>query len=93
MKDTISQAVVEELRHYVYRLVDPRDGVTFYVGKGSGQRVLQHQWDALENPLPSGRRERIRQIRAAGKTEILIIHRHGMDEATALHVEAALIAA
>ncbi len=67
--------------------------MTFYVGKGSGQRVLQHQWDALENPLPSDRRERIWQIRAAGTTETLIIHRHGMDEATALHVEAALIAA
>jgi|GEM_PF-7020802 len=28
--------VIEKLKTYVYRLVDPRDGETFYVGKGRG---------------------------------------------------------
>ena len=27
---------------YVYRLIDPRDGETFYVGKGQGNRVFSH---------------------------------------------------
>lgn len=93
MSDTIPQAVVEELKFYVYRLVDPRTGETFYVGKGSGQRVLQHRWDALDDPLPTDRLDRIREIRAAGMEEALVIHRHAMDEATALHVEAAVMAA
>jgi hypothetical protein len=92
MNDTIPQAVIEELQHYVYRLVDPRNEETFYVGKGSGQRVLQHRWEALASVLPLDRLQRIRDIRAAGGTEVLIVHRHGMDETTALHVEAALIA-
>jgi hypothetical protein len=87
----IPQEVVDALQYYVYRLVDPRNEETFYVGKGSGQRVLHHQWQALENPLPLDRLQRIREIRAAGAKEQVIIHRHGMDEATALHVEAALI--
>lgn len=31
---------------YVYELVNPIDGKTFYVGKGSGNRVHQHEKDA-----------------------------------------------
>ena len=27
---------------YVYTLIDPRDGVVFYVGKGSGRRMHEH---------------------------------------------------
>ena len=35
-----SSSVSEQLKHYVYRLIDPRNGNTFYVGKGKGDRVL-----------------------------------------------------
>lgn len=34
------------MEHYVYILVDPRDGDPFYVGKGSGDRVLAHEAEA-----------------------------------------------
>ena len=27
-----SKGVAEQLKHYVYRLIDPRDGQTFYIG-------------------------------------------------------------
>ena len=91
MTTSIPQSVIESLRHYVYRLVDPRDNATFYIGKGSGERVLQHAWDALDEPLPSARLQRIRDIRASGLTEVLVIHRHGLGAETAFHVEAALI--
>lgn len=93
MPQFIPQAVVEALDFYVYRLVDPRNFETFYVGKGSGQRVLQHAWDALDDALPSEKLDRIRRIRSTGQEEILIIHRHGLNELTAFHVEAALIGA
>ena len=33
--------------YYVYRLVDPRDNSTFYVGKGVGNRVFTHVADAV----------------------------------------------
>lgn len=37
-----SPDVVAQLSYYVYRLIDPRDGQTFYVGKGKENRVFQH---------------------------------------------------
>lgn len=41
--------VIEKLQAYVYRLVDPRNGKTFYVGKGRGNRVFAHAKEALRN--------------------------------------------
>ena len=29
----------ESLGRYIYRLIDPRNGETFYVGQGKGNRV------------------------------------------------------
>ena len=34
--------VCDKLGNYVYRLIDPRNGETFYVGKGKGNRVFSH---------------------------------------------------
>ncbi|MSP66728.1 MAG: hypothetical protein EXQ96_01250 [Alphaproteobacteria bacterium] len=92
MIDEIPQAAVEALEFYVYRLVDPRNGKTFYVGKGSGQRALQHLRAALRDAVPSDPLDDcIQKILASGNEVTVIIHRHGMDEPTALAVEAALI--
>jgi hypothetical protein len=77
----------------VYRLIDPRNGETFYVGKGRGNRVFAHirvagglEGDDLDNKI-----KRIHQINVAGFDVAHVIHRHGMDERTAFEVEAALI--
>jgi hypothetical protein len=85
--------VVEKLKWYVYRLIDPRNGETFYVGKGRGNRVFSHiraeqdlEGDDLDNKI-----KRIREIRVAGFEVAHVIHRHGLDEKTAFEVEAALI--
>jgi hypothetical protein len=85
--------VIERLKTYVYRLIDPRNGETFYVGKGKGNRVFAHirgeqgiEGDDLDNKM-----KRIRQIRLAGFDVAHVIHRHGMDEATAFEVESALM--
>ena len=90
---TFPPAVSEELKTYVYRLIDPRDGETFYVGKGKRNRVFAHihaeanlEGDDLGNKMA-----RIRSIRLVGLEVGHVIHRHGMNDETALEVEAALI--
>jgi hypothetical protein len=86
--------VIKELKSYVYRLIDPRNGETFYVGKGKGNRVFQHLKGALaveEVDEFSDKIQTIREIINAGLNVIHVIHRHGMDESLASEVEAALI--
>lgn len=85
--------VARRLKTYVYRLIDPRNGETFYIGKGHGNRVFSHiraepdlEGDDLDNKV-----KRIREIRLAGFEVAHVIHRHGMDDKTAFEVECALI--
>jgi hypothetical protein len=66
--DGFPPGVAGKLRTYVYRLIDPRNGETFYVGKGKGNRVFAHirlerrlEGDELDNKV-----NRIREIHAAG---------------------------
>ena len=93
--NTFPPGVVAKLKTYVYRLIDPRNGETFYVGKGRGSRVYAHiqaeqkiEDDELDHKL-----QRIREIQLAGLEVGHVIHRHGMDDRTAFEVEAALIEA
>jgi hypothetical protein len=83
--------VADKLKTYVYRLIDPHNGETFYVGKGHGDRVFAHIREQVEEDDPNNKLKRIRDIRLAGFEVAHVIHRHGMDEKTALEVEAALI--
>ncbi|WP_448325877.1 LEM-3-like GIY-YIG domain-containing protein [Sulfitobacter sp. M13] len=40
--DAFPVGVGEKLKFYVYRLIDPRNGETFYIGKGKNDRIFQH---------------------------------------------------
>lgn len=83
--------VAEKLKTYVYRLIDPRNGETFYLGKGQGDRIFAHIREQVEEDDPNNKLRRIRDIHLAGFEVAHVIHRHGMDDRTALEVEAALI--
>lgn len=86
---TFLPGVAEKLKTYVYRLIDPRNGETFYVGKGQGDRVFAHIREQVEGDDPNNKLKRIRDIHLAGFEVAHVIH--GMDDRTALEVEAALI--
>jgi hypothetical protein len=90
---TFTPDIAAKLKWYVYRLIDPRNGETFYVGKGKGNRVFAHVKADLNADDPSLKLQRIRQIQLAGLGVDHVIHRHGMDEQMAYQVEAALIEA
>ena len=85
----------KKLGSYVYRLIDPRNGQTFYVGKGKGNRVFQHVAAELafdeDEDSASTKIKTIRQIKLAGLEPIHIIHRHGLSDHGAILSEAVLI--
>lgn len=89
---SFSQRTIDALGHYVYRLVDPRNGTTFYVGKGVGQRVFNHVEELKNTPeRASDKLAVLKELASSNLDPEYIIHRHGMDADTAFEVEAALI--
>ena len=36
--------------YYVYGLVDPRTSQFFYIGKGTGNRIFEHEMESIESP-------------------------------------------
>ncbi len=50
--DSFPSGVAAKLGWYVYRLIDPEDGETFYVGKGTGDRIFHHvrgDWSKIDD--------------------------------------------
>ena len=89
-----SETVCNKIGNYVYRLIDPRNGETFYVGKGRNNRVFQHIAEQLPEDLEEGaapKLDRIRAIHRAGLEVQHVIHRHEIPDEAIDHVEAALI--
>ena len=88
--------VAEKLDHYVYLLIDPRNGQPFYVGKGQGDRVFDHINAEIshkteeDDELPA-RRATIRAIRNANLEVVHVILRHDMNDRMAKEVESAFI--
>ena len=91
-----SSDVINKIDNYVYRLIDPRNFQTFYVGRGVGNRVFQHAKDELvnfekEEDELTTKLKQIREIRLSGKEVLCVIHRHGLTKEQAKEVESALI--
>lgn len=95
--DRFPANVLDKIGWYVYRLVDPRNGQTFYVGKGQGNRIFQHvkcSVDLEQNDILPLKLDLIREIQEGGQEVGHVVHRHGLrDDETAYEVEAALIEA
>ena len=64
-----------QLGHYVYMLIDPRDGKPFYVGKGQNNRVFDHIKDALDHPdVTSDKCDMICKIGAENVKHVILTH-------------------
>lgn len=92
-KVTIPFDTREALGFYVYALRDPRNGEVFYIGKGKGERILQHVAEAKKNPKSEkAKLARIKEIESKGLEVEHLFLRTGMDTAAeALAIEQAVI--
>ncbi len=97
-----SPDIIDKIGYYVYRLVDPRNGQTFYVGKGKGNRVFQHVSGSIKYFENKDKKDDdqsddpyklqvIRDILDAHLEVIHIIQRWNLTEPQAFAVESALI--
>src|SRR4051812_37909531 len=80
----------ERLFWYVYELIDTSTEQAFYVGKGVGDRVFAHVEQAARADADDASLK-LARIRALGTAPGVRIVAHGMNEATALLLEAVLI--
>lgn len=83
---------LQELKYYVYMLVDPTENKPFYVGKGVENRVFNHLACALTDiDTSNAKYDKIREITQSGQNVKHIIIRHGLSESEAFQIEASLI--
>ena len=71
-------SIHDDLNYYVYRLIDPWNAETFYVGKGRGNRVFHHARGTFgpDSEYAAGsKKEWINEIIAYGNRVIHVIHR------------------
>lgn len=83
----------QELKYYVYVLLDPKDNKPFYVGKGINNRVFNHLDCALTDNIDTStaKYDKIRELVNNGQTVKHVIVRHGLTESEAFQIEATLI--
>ena len=79
-------------RAEIYGLIDPRNKQIFYIGKGTGNRVFEHERESLASPESDRLKlKTISDIKADGFEVEKIIINANLSEAEAFAAEAALI--
>lgn len=87
-----SQKTKDELNNYVYGLIDPRNKELFYVGKGTGDRVFEHEANVKKNGSNGSPKEnRTQEILNADLEVTKIIFIWGLKQEEAYVGESTLI--
>lgn len=91
--DTFSEKSLLSLGdYYVYGLIDPRTNQIFYIGKGTGNRVFEHEKESLNSPNSDKLKlKTISEINSIGLDVKKIIINSNLTETEAFAAEAALI--
>src|ERR1035437_5158041 len=77
-------------KFYVYYLIDPRDNMIFYVGKGFGNRLYHHENSVKKDKIPHGNKHlyyKIKQILKGGKSIIYKKIIENVDNETSFKIE------
>lgn len=88
---SFSVKTIKSIGYYVYGLVDPRTDKPFYIGKGIGNRVFNHEKCALNEDNKSLKYDQIRDIQKSGLEVKKIIFAHALVEDSAFAIESFLI--
>ena len=82
-------------KYYTYQLVDRRNNIPFYVGKGCGNRMYKHEMDVNRGHIPNKTNfDLFKKIREIHKNGYSVIHEKLCDEtheSSALALESAFI--
>lgn len=76
--------------YYVYHLIDPRNNLPFYVGKGKDDRMYDHEKSVLNNKFPNGNKFLYNKIKKLLKENKIIVYKkiiENVNELEALNVE------
>lgn len=80
-----------DIMYYVYALIDPRNDMPFYIGKGTGKRAMTHLWD-MSRSDNIHKENKIAAIREAGlEPRIEYLAENIIDENFAYKMEEDLI--
>ena len=78
--------------YYVYGLIDPRNKQIFYIGKGTGNRIFEHERESIFNPDSEKMKlKTIADIKSEGLDVEKIIINWNLTESEAFAAEASLI--
>lgn len=93
MIKSFSEKALQALKgYYVYALIDPRDNKVFYIGKGVGDRVFNHEIESEKSPVSEKiKLQTISSIENSGLNVKKIIINWGLTESEAFASEASLI--
>ena len=92
MKNFSEKALQSLNGYYVYALIDPRTDKVFYIGKGIGDRVFNHEIESNKSPDSEKiKLQTISSIEKAGLNVKRVIVNWGLTESEAFAAEASLI--